>query len=444
MTPLDGLVLALLIAVNALCVAAEFAAVAAPKSQIAALARQGNPRAARLLSVLGDGSALDRYIAACQIGITLSSLIAGAYGQAKVALALAPWLERSWALEPSAAETVAFILVLLGLTVLQVVLGELVPKSLALQFPERVALATYPPMRWFASIYRVFIWLLNGSGFLLLKPFGIQPGGQQHVHSPEELAILFSESRQGGTLSPEAHQRLKRGLHLSARTVRQMMTPRTELYAVEVSTPAAELLQKVIRSPYSRLPVYRRSLDHILGAISTKVVVERFAANGTLPAIEELLSPIPFVPEALRSHRLIRFLQQERSTKAIVVDEHGGVQGIISIKDVLWELFGEVGDELAEPDAKVETLSDGRVRLPGSLRKDEAEHWIGTRWEGPAATLGGHVLAALGRLPNEGEQIEIDGVQVTITEMSPRGVRWIVVRPRSSRADETTSAGAAS
>lgn len=443
MTLLDGLVLALLIAVNSLCVAAEFAAVAVPKSQIAELARQGSHRATGLLTVLGDGAALDRYIAACQIGITLSSLLAGAYGQATVALELASWLEQAAALEPASAHTAAFIVVLLGLTVLQMVLGELVPKSLALQFPERVALATYPPMRWFASVSRLIIWLLNGSGFLLLKPFGIKPGGQQHVHSPDELAILFSESRQGGTLSPESHRRLERGLELSARTVRQMMTPRSDLYAVEVSTPSAELLQKVINSPYSRLPVYQRSLDHILGAISTNVVVECFAASGALPPIEQLLSPIPFVPEALRSHRLIRFLQRERSTKAIVVDEHGGVQGIISIKDVLWELFGEVGDELAQPDVKVEVLRDGSVRLPGSLRRDEAETWLGVRWEGPAATVGGHIIAVLGHLPVEGQCLEIEGVRITVTDMSPRGVRWVVVPPRTSDED-TLSAGPAS
>lgn len=427
---LPGLALILLVAVNALCVAAEFSAVAAQKSQIASLAHAGNSRAAGLLAVLRDGAELDRYIAACQIGITLSSLIAGAYGQASIAVAIVPWLEQSLGLAASSAGTAGTLLVLLSLTVLQVVLGELVPKSLALQFPERLALVTYVPMRWSVSIYRVFIWLLNGSGFLLLKPFGIVPDRHPHVHSPEELAILFSESRSGGELSPESHRRLERGLRLSTLSVRQMMTPRRELYAIEASTPAPEILKKIIQSPYSRLPVYSGSLDRILGAISTKVAVERFAATGTLPPIEQLLRPIPFVPEALHSHRFIRFLQQERSSKAIVVDEHGGVQGIISVKDVLWQLFGHVGTELTEPGAGVEVLSDGSVRLPGSLRRAEVEHWLRARWEGDAMTVGGHVIATLGRLPVAGERLEIDGVSVTVTEMTPTTVRWIVAQPR--------------
>lgn len=437
---LPALVLGALIAINALYVAAEFAAVAVQKSQISPLARSGNSRAVGLMSVLESGVELDRYIAACQIGITLTSLLAGAYGQATLTPQLMAWLEESVGLAAPAAKTAAFFVVLLGLTVLQMVLGELVPKSLALQYPERMALGTYLPMRWSVSLYRSFIWLLNGSGFLLLRPFGISPGGHQHVHSPEELAALFNASRRGGALQPAAHRRLQRGLELSARTVRQMMTPRSELHAIEVSTPPDELLQKILHSPYSLLPVYRGSLDNILGGISSKAVVAHLAARGKLPSIEQLLRPMPFVPEALRSHRFIRFLQRERSSKAIVVDEHGGVQGLISAEDVLWELFGEIRDELREAEASAETLPDGTLRLPGSMRLDEAAHWLGTRWQGPAATVGGHITATLRRLPVEGDRLDIDGVTVTVTEMSTTAVSWVVAVPARSPADAAPDA----
>jgi CBS domain containing-hemolysin-like protein len=426
---LPWLVIALLVTVNALYVAAEFAAIAVPKSQIAALARGGNRRAVGLASVLEDGVQLDRYIAACQIGITLSSLVAGAYGQATIALDLGSWLEGAFGLAAATAQSSALVLVLLILTTLQVVLGELVPKSLALQFPERTALATYLPVRWSVFAYRGFIWLLNGSGLLLLKPFGVTPGGHQHVHSPEEIEILLAESHRGGTLSADAHRRLDRGLHLSARTVRHMMTPRTELDAIEASTPPAEVIRRIIDSPYSRLPVYRGSLDHILGAVSTKDVAGLLAAGGEVPPLEQLVRPIPFVPESIHSHRFVRFLQEQRSSKAIVVDEHGGVQGIISIEDVLGRLFGEIGDELKQPELGAEPRPDGTVRLPGGMRLEEAEPWLHTRWDGRAATVGGHIVATLGRLPSAGERFEIDGVGVTITEMSPTTVRWIVVQP---------------
>ncbi len=432
MTILPWLVIVLLVAVNAFYVAAEFAAVAVQRSQLAPLARAGNRRAVGLLTVLEDGAQLDRYIAACQIGITLSSLVAGAYGQATIALELGPLLERAFGLAAPAAETSAFVVVLLVLTALQVVLGELVPKSLALQFPERTALLTYPPTRWSVSLYRGFIWLLNGSGFLLLKPFGIRPGGHQHVHSPEEIEFLLAESHRGGTLSPDAHRRLRRGLQLSSRTVLQMMTPRREICAIEASTPPAEILQRILVSPFGRLPVYRESLDHILGAVSTKDVVGLFASGGEVPPLAKLLRPIPFVPGTLPAHRFVRFLQEHHSSKAIVVDEFGGVQGIISIEDLLGDLFGELGDELKQPEPGAEPLPDGSIRLPGSMGLLEAEPWLSKRWEGTASTVGGHIVAHLRRLPKEGERLEVDGVQVTVGEMSPTGVRWIVVAPRPS------------
>ncbi len=432
MTLLPWFIVSLLVAINALYVAAEFAAVAVERSQLAALARDGNPRAARLLALLDDGVQLDRYIAACQIGITFSSLVAGAYGQATIARELAPLIEQVFGLPPSTAGSAAFFAVLLVLTAYQVVLGELVPKSLALQYPERTALLTYPPTRWSVSLYRGFIWLLNGSGFLLLKPFGITPGGHQHVHSPSEIQLLLAESRRGGALSAAAYRRLERGLQMSARTVRQVMTPRTEVHAIDVSTPPDEVLRRVLDSPYSRLPVYEGTLDLIVGVLNTQDVAGIYAAGGEPPTIAQLLRPVPFVPETLSCHRFVRFLQQQRSSKAIVVDDYGGVQGIISIEDVLGELFGEIGDELKRPEPGAEPLADGTVRLPGTMRVDDAEPWLRARWDGPAVTVGGYILDELGRLPTEGESFELGGVRVTVAEMGPTAVRWVVVKPKAS------------
>ena len=354
------LVLAALIVTNALYVMAEFSAVAVPRSRLAQLAEEGHPRAGRLLAVLDDGIQLDRYIAACQIGITLSSLIAGAYGQATIALDLAPRLAQWFGLSVGSAHSTAALVVLIVLTGLQVVLGELVPKSLALQFPERAALATFVPTRWSASIFRGFIWLLNGSGFLLLKPFKVTPGGHQHVHSPEEIGIMISESQRGGALGPEMSRRLHRGLRLSGRTVHELMVSREDVYAIEASTPPDAILQKILTSPYSRIPIYRGSLDHVLGAVSIKDVVGIYAERGAIPRLADLVRPIPFVLATTRADQFVRFLEQQRSSKAVVVDANGRVQGFASIEDVLGELFGDIGDELksAEPDF------EGRTPVP--------------------------------------------------------------------------------
>lgn len=431
MTATVLVVLALLIAVNALYVAAEFAAVAIQRPQLAALAKGGNRRAAGLLAVLESGVELDRYIAACQIGITLSSLVAGAYGQATVALALGPRLESWLEVDAATGHSLAFSIVLLGLTALQVVVGELIPKSLALQFPEGTALFTYVPTRWSVTIYRPFIWLLNGSALIMLKPFRITPGGHQHAHSLPEIALLLEQSRRGGKLTEAAHRRLERGLYLSGRTVRQMMTPRQEMFAIEVSTPSPEVLEQVLKSPYSRLPVYEETLDEVLGAVSTKIVLRTYATKGVLPELSRLVQPMPFVPESLRAHRLVRFFQEQRASKAIVVNEFGGVQGIISIEDVLIELFGDIGDELKQSEPAAEARSDGTVRLSGSMGVEEAQAWLGVRWDGTAATIAGHIIEQLGRLPSKGESLELDGVRLQIDEMGPTTVRWVVVRPRS-------------
>jgi len=241
------------------------------------------------------------------------------------------------------------------LTVLQVVLGELVPKSLALQFPEQTALVTFLPTGWSAWLFRGFVWILNGSGFLLLRPFGVKPGGHQHVHSPEEVGILIAESYRGGALSPEVSQRLQRGLRLSTRTVRDLMVPRADIFGLEIATSPTEILSRVLESPYSRMIVYRGSLDEVLGTVGTKDVVGHYAEHGEVMALIHLVRPIPSVLETLRADQLVRFLQEKQSSKAIVVDEGGHVQGFVSIEDVLGDLFGDIGDELkdAPPDPEL-------------------------------------------------------------------------------------------
>jgi len=422
------LVITALVAVNALYVAAEFATVAVPRSKVAQAAKEGSARATSLRDLLESPAALDRYIAACQIGITLSSLLVGAYGQATLGPALASLLGEHLGLEPAASFSTATVTVLLGLTAAQVVLGELVPKNLALRFPLEVALVTFPPTRLSTTLYRPFIAFLNGSGLLLLKPFGMQAHGHQHVHGPEEIELLLAESRRGGALSPEAHRRLRRGLQLSRRTVHELMVPRRELEAIEVSTPTAEVVERLRTSPYSRLPVYRGSLDAVLGVVSSKDLVHLFVQRGALPPLESLVRSLPFVPESMSADRLVHYLQERRASLAIVVDEYGGVQGLISVEDVLSELLGDLADELKEPDPGPETLGDGSTRLPGTMTLVDAEPWLGTRWTGTTTTVGGHVVEVLGRLPEPGEEHVIEGVHVKVLDMGPTAIRWLSVK----------------
>jgi CBS domain containing-hemolysin-like protein len=346
----DGAIIVLLILLTALYVAAEFAAVGARRSRLRRLAEDGHPLAARILPVVEDPRALDRYIAVSQIGITLSSLILGAYGQATIAPRVAPLLQQLTGWDQRAAESTAAIAVLLILTTLAMILGELVPKSLALQDPTKVVIATVLPMQWSQRLFSWSINILNGSGLLLLRLLRVPSTGHRHVHSPEEIDLLIAESRDGGLLEPEEQIRLHRALRLGLRTARHLMVPRERLAAIDVDQPFEEVLRFAATSPYSRLPVYRGSLDNVIGILHTKDVVTGFIQGGG--SNTSLLRPIVRVRESIPADRLLTFLRERRSHQALVVDENGHVIGLITLEDVLGELLGGVADEFKTVKAR--------------------------------------------------------------------------------------------
>ena len=439
MTLLPLLVIIGLIALTALYVAAEFAAVSVRRSRIRQRAEQGDAAALRLLPYLDDPQALDRYIAACQIGITLTSLIIGAYGQASLAAPMADLIRR---LAPNVSEagarSTAAAVILVVLTVLAMVLSELVPKSLALQFPTQVALRTSLPMRWSLIAFSVFIRFLNGSGNLALRAMGVQPVGHRHIHSPEEIDLLIAESRDGGLLEPDEHRRLRRALQLGIRPARHLMVPRQEIVGVEIDTPIDQVLTRMAQTPYTRLPVYRGDIDHVEGLLHTKDLFRGYLEAGRVRSIRELMRPILMVHESVTADRLLTLMRERRSHVAIVMDEFGGVAGLVTLDDVLTEVMGEIADEFRVDEQRPEKLEDGRVRLPGWMRLDEAEPWIGMLWEGEADTVGGRVMEELGHVPRTGETVEIDGVRVEVESVSGHAVASVLATPYESRraADE--------
>jgi putative hemolysin len=422
-------IIVLLILFTALYVAAEFAAVSARRGRLRRLAEDGNMLAARLLPVLEDPRELDRYIAASQVGITLSSLILGAYGQATLAPRIAPLFVQFGPMQPATAESTSAAVVLISLTTLAVVLGELVPKSLALQNPTKTALFTVLPMQWSLRLFAWSIWFLNGSGVLLLKLLRVPSTGHRHVHSPEEIALLIAESRDGGLLEPEEQVRLHRALRLGLRTARQLMVPRARLAGIEASTPFDEVLRIVAASPYSRLPVYRESLDTIVGILHIKDVVTRFVQPGR-HTVASLMRPIIRVSESMAADRLLALLRERRSHQALVVDARDGVVGLITLEDVVGELLGGVADEFKAAQLRPIRLSDGRLRLPGLMRLDQAAPLIGQPWSGRADTVGGHVLERLNRVPEPGEEMVIDDVHVEIEAVDGGAVTSVIVGVR--------------
>ncbi|EKP95285.1 hemolysin family protein [Thermaerobacter subterraneus] len=442
MTFSTWLIVLFLILVNALYVAAEFSTVSVRRTQIQQMAERGHALARRLLPFLEDSTKLDRYIAACQIGITLSSLILGAYSQATLAVELANLLTRWGGLSPLAAQSTASMAVLIGITALQVVIGELVPKSLALQFPAQVALATVWPMRWSLTLYTYtgFLPALNGSGIAFLRLLGIPYSPHRHLHRPEEIDLLIEESRNGGLLDPREQRRLQRALRLGTRLVRHLMTPRVYMHALNVNASPEEVHRAIMASPYTRLPVYRDTVDHVVGQVNVKDVVSHYLKHGRLPAIRDVMRAVEVVPETSAADDLLRVFRERRTQQVVVLDEFGGTSGLVTMEDVLAEVLDDMSEKFrvaGQPEP--ERLPDGRVRLPGLMHVDDAEPWIGTRWQGRATTVGGHVLQVLNRMPKQGDRLTVDGVDVEIEQVRNHAIWSVLVTP-VSRAEENEKA----
>lgn len=424
------LVIILTVAINALYVAAEFSTVSARRSSIQQLAFSGNKAAIGLLPILEDGVKLDRYVATCQIGITLSSIVLGAFGQASLSLRITPLIEKWGGVSSDTAFGITAVAVLIVLTIFQMILGELVPKSISLQKSTQVALATYVPMRWSMIGFSWFIDVLNGSSIAILRMFGAKQTAHRHIHSPGELEFLIAESRDGGALEPDEHARLKKALALSTRQASEIMVPRTKVIAIDLDDSNDEIFQIVANSPYTRFPVYKGSTDNVIGMLHAKDFVTHYMRDTSLPPLKDMLRPLPAIPATLRADKLLTLMKKRKAQQAIVIDEYGGVDGIVTLEDVLGEMMGSVGDEFKLSVADAERLPDGRVRLSGDLRLDEAEPWIGILWQGDAYTVSGRVTEALGNMPIAGATVEIDGVEVEVEHVEKNVVVSVLVRPR--------------
>jgi len=409
---------------NALYVTAEFAAVSARKTRLSQMAGTGNRLASILLPYVEDHKALDHYIAACQIGITLSSLVLGAYGQSTVATLLAPILVNLGNLAEPLAFSISATGVLILLTILQVVLGELFPKSVALQYPERLALATVLPMKWSLFIFRPFIWLLNGSGNLILKLLKIeQTTDHTHFHSPEEIELLVKESYQGGLLDEEAQQMLRNTFRLRELTARQVMIPRTRMVAAPLESNATELMELACQAGLSRIPLYRSTIDDIVGFVHIKDLFRLHLQGQQDPS--QVVRELIHIPETLPIAELWNTLNNKGQYIAIVFGEFGGTEGLISLEDLIEEIFGELQDEFDDELPLIASDRKGRVYLRGDLLVTDVNEYLNLNLSERAAdTLGGLLFSELGRLPKVGDEIKIGtpGTPVRVEAMKGRSV----------------------
>jgi len=339
-------VVVVLTVLTALYVAAEFSAISVRRSRVRQMAEDGHFLALRLAPFVSDARRLDTYIAASQIGITLTSLILGAYGQAAISPTIAEWI-MPWASGDAPwARSVASIATLVVLTTFNVIVGELVPKTLALQYPTPVALATVMPMLWSLTLYRPFIGILNGSGNLVLRLFGVHQSGHRHVHSPEELELLIAESRDGGLLEPDEHRRLQRGLRLRLRSARELMVPWHKVEAIDVAEPLWQVIDRLSQSTFTRVPVFKGERTQVIGLINTKRLALRRLQGAVPGALADLVQPAVTTSPTTTGDRLLALFQQRRTHHAIVSDDGGRALGIVTLEDVLRAFLGEMPDDV--------------------------------------------------------------------------------------------------
>ena len=439
-------VVAIMIFFNALYVAAEFATVSSRRTRVSQLAGQGNRMAQLLLPIMQDSKKLDTYVATCQIGITISSLVVGAYGQSVIAqLLVGPFANLLTALEPTlasigiestvgwaepAATSISVTLVLIAITILQVIMGELFPKSVAIQYPETVALAVTVPMRITQMIitYTGLIALFNGSGNLLLRLLGRSMKEKSgHAHSPEEIELLVTESHEQDLLSDEERRLLRNTFRLRDLTAKQVMLHRTKLIAAPMSSSVSELMQISLDAGFSRIPIYKESIDDISGFVHVKDLFRLY--NQQSEDIDSILREVVFVPETIPVSDLWKRLNSRRKYLAIVFDEYGGTVGLITFEDLIEEIFGELQDEFDNETALIAKDKDGRIYLRADLLVADVNEYLELHLpEENADTLGGLVFSELGRPPAVGDTVAFGDITIRVEAMSDPGVSEVSLK----------------
>jgi magnesium and cobalt exporter, CNNM family len=406
-----------LILLNAFFVAAEYGLVTSRRTRIMELEHEGNRRARDVLRITGDPP---RFIAAMQLGVTISSLAIGALGEQVLAHRF----------DAVMASFLAVVVALLVVTYLHVVIGELVPKGIALGHPERTALWVAVPVRLFFLGLKPLIWLLQESTALLLRSFGLEPPGAEHeAHSEAELRMLLSSSAEQGEIEHEEQEMLYKVFDFADKEVADVMVPRPEVVAIAIELPAEEALKAVLESPYTRYPVYGESLDDIVGVLHIRDLIEALHDRGIASVdLQMLVRPAYMVPETKDLGALLTEFRRTNQHLAIVIDEYGSMEGIVTLEDLLEEIVGEIEDEFDLPDEDVERVDEHTIRIDGTFPIDDFnEQFHCDLPHEDYHTVAGFVFGQLGRGAEPGDEVRHDGLLFRVEELEGQRIDRLTV-----------------
>ena len=396
-----------LILLNAFFVAAEYGLVTARRTRIVELQHQGDRRARDALRITSDPP---RFIAAMQLGVTLTSLGIGALGE--VAL--------SRLFDKVIATVLAVVLAYLVLTFLHVVIGELVPKGIALGHSEGTALFVSAPVRFFFIVMRPVVWFLESSTEIVLRWLGQKPpGADDDVLSEAELRMLVSQSTQHGEIEQGEQEMLYKVFDFADKEAKDVMVPRPEVVALSIDLPPEQCLEAVMDSPYTRYPVYRESLDNVVGILHVRDLFRALRDQGMHEVkVEDIIRPAHIVPETKDLAALLAEFRRANQHMAVVVDEYGDMEGIVTLEDLLEEIVGDIEDEFDLPDESIEQIDEDTVVVDGTFPIDDFnERFKTTMPDEDYHTMAGFVFGLLGRQPEAGDTITHDGMRFDVLEV---------------------------
>jgi magnesium and cobalt exporter, CNNM family len=415
-TFLELLAVAALILLNAFFVAAEYGLVTARRTRLREYEERGDRRARNALAITGQPP---RFIAAMQLGVTLTSLGIGAVGETVLKDLFDPWM----------ATILAIVFAFLIITFLHVVIGELVPKGVALRFSERVALAVSAPVRVFFLVFGPLIWILQRTTELILRAMGMEPpGAEGDVHSEAELRMLLDRSQRHGEIEEE-QQMISKVFDFGDKDAADVMVPRLDVVALSIDLPPEEALKAVMDSPYTRYPVYRESLDEIVGILHVRDLFAALMDRGIEQVeLDDLLRTPYFVPETKDLASLLAEFRAQNLHMAIVLDEYGAMDGIVTLEDLLEEIVGEIEDEFDLPHDSLERLDDHTARISGTFPIDEFNEQLGVALpEDDYHTVAGFVFGLIGRAPEAGDEVEHEGVHFHVDEVDGTRIQGLTV-----------------
>jgi len=422
----------LLILLNAFFVAGEYALVTVRRTRMKELADEGSRTARSVVKITSDPP---HFIAAMQLGVTLTSLAIGALGERVLSEFFDQWL----------ATVLAVLLAFLIITFLHVVVGELVPKGIALSYSERVALAVSSPVRLFFFVFKPLIWVLQRSSELAQRAIGIDPSFSEGVaHSEAELKMLLEVSTEHGEIEKDEREMLYKVFDFAEKEVADVMVPRPDVAGLAIDLAPEEAMAAMLEAPYTRYPVYRETLDDIVGILHVRDLVASFHnGGGGAVALADLLRAPYVVPETKDLGALLADFRRTSQHIAVVVDEYGATAGIVTLEDLLEEIVGDIEDEFDLPNELVERLSETTVRIDGSFTIDDFNEEFGTGLDTEDFhTVAGFVFGHLGRAAEVGDEVAEDQVRFRVLETSGSRIQRLEVEflPPSLGADDTPEA----